>query len=151
MKLLTMMFWPRYDILCVWINCICPELCFTAEYYLMMYGMCTCCYLHQHFSAEVCWIQNQSVVHLENLMYSVWKFFVLFYKIIIVSISKMISIIRMYMYMRFVSIVILTLQPILKLPPLCNVKHLGLSYPIILQIVWVVPSILSFIIQVTWP
>ena len=69
------------------------KLCFTAEYYLMMYGMGTCCYLHQHFSAEVCWIQNQSVVHLENLMYSVWKFFVLFYKIIIVSISKMISII----------------------------------------------------------
>ena len=68
-------------------------LCFTAEYCLMMYGMSTCCYLNQHLSAEACGIQNQSVVHLENLMYSVWKFFVLFYKIIIVSISKMISII----------------------------------------------------------
>ena len=33
-----------------------------------------------------------------------------------------------------VAIVILTLQPILKLPPLLNVNYLGLSYPIILQI-----------------
>ena len=49
------------------------------------------------------------------------------------------------------SIVILTLQPILKLPQLWNAKYLGLSYSIILQIVWVVPSILSLIIQVTWP
>ena len=30
---------------------------------------------------------------------------------------------------------ILTLQPILKLPPLWDVNYLGLSYPIILQIV----------------
>ena len=59
----------------------------------MMYGMGSCCYFNQHFSAEACGIQNRSVVHLENLMCSVWKFFVLFYKIIIVSISKMISII----------------------------------------------------------
>ena len=49
------------------------------------------------------------------------------------------------------TIVIITLQPILKLPPLWNANYLGLSYPIILQIVWVVPSILSSIIQVTWP
>ena len=39
--------------------------------------------------------------------------------------------------------VLLTWRPILEFPPLWNAKYLELSFPLILQIVWVVPSILS--------
>ena len=44
-----------------------------------------------------------------------------------------------------ITIVVLTLQPILKFPLLWNVKYLEISIPIILQMVWVVPSILSIV------
>ena len=43
------------------------------------------------------------------------------------------------------AIVVLTLQPILKLQLSWIVKYLEISIPIILQIVWIVPSILSIV------
>ena len=50
------------------------------------------------------------------------------------------SFVYLWMLKSELIIVVLTLQPILKLPPLWNVKYPELSFPIILYLVWVVPS-----------